>query len=134
MDNHIRTWDSRPLKIRVNIIWGQTPMELELYEFAPKTAELSRHLQSVVDKNTGKRAWLNKGSPPLAMVQIDSVDRRNYERYIDDIVNNPDNLERFVERCYRFENDNFQRRLFRLMFDYQPTSPSEVRMPHQSAH
>ena len=107
-------------------------MELELYEFAPKTAELARHLQSVVDNRTGKRKWVQKGSPPLAMVAIDSVDRRNYERYIDDIVNNPDNLERFVERCYRFENDNFQRRLFRLMFDYQPTSPSEVSLSYMT--
>lgn len=126
MDNHIRQWGSRPLKLRINIIWGQTPMELELYEFVPKTAELSRHLQSVVDKNTGKRKWENKGSPPLAMVQIDSVDRRNYERYIDDIVENPANLGRFVDRCYRFENDDFQRQLFRLLYNYQPTSTNEV--------
>jgi hypothetical protein len=101
-------------------------MELELYEFVPKTAELSRHLQSVVNKSTGKREWENKGSPPLAMVQIDSVDRRAYEQYIDDIVDNPADLEKFVDRCYRFENDNFQRRLFRLMYDYQPTTTNEV--------
>lgn len=126
MDNHIRRWDSRPLRLRVNIVWGQVPMELELYEFEPKTSELSRHLQSVVDKNTGKRRWENKGSPPLAMVQIDSVDRRAYEKYIDDIVDNEHNLENFVDRCYRFENDNFQRRLFRLMYEYNPTNSNEV--------
>lgn len=103
-------------------------MSLELYEFVPKTSELSRHLQSVVNKTTGKREWLNKGSPPLAMQQIDNVDRRGFERYIDEIIDNPAKLENFVERCYRFENDNFQRRLFRLIHNYQPTATNEVRV------
>jgi hypothetical protein len=126
MANHVRHWHSKPFKIRIKIIWDQDPMALELYEFVPKGSELARHLHNVVNKETGKREWKNLGSPPLAMVQVDNVDRRSFEKYIDDIVNSPANLERFVERCYKFENDNFQRRLFRLMYDYQPTSPGEV--------
>jgi hypothetical protein len=126
MDNHIHRWGRKPLKLRINIIWGQTPMELELYEFEPKTAELVRHLQSVLDEKTGKRNWVNKGSPPLAMVSIEPEDRHCYERYIDNIVDHPANLEKFVDRCYKYEKDDFQARLFRLMYEYQPTAKDEV--------
>jgi uncharacterized Ntn-hydrolase superfamily protein len=126
MDNHIRRWSRNPVKLRINIIWGQEPMTLELHEFEPKTAELVRHLQSVLDEKTGKRNWVNKGSPPLALVSLEHEDRQVYEKYIDDIVDKPKNLEKFVERCYKYEKDDFQARLFRLMYEYQPTNKDEV--------
>ncbi|KIW03298.1 uncharacterized protein PV09_05510 [Verruconis gallopava] len=125
MQNHVRRWRREPIKIRINIIWGQAPMELELCEFEPKTAELVRHLQGVLDERTGKREWVNKGSPPLAMLAIEQEDRHAYERFIDNIVDNPVNLQRFVERCYKFEKDDFQSRLFRLIFEYQPAQRDE---------
>lgn len=85
-----------------------------------------RQVYSVLNEETGQRDWVETTSPPIAMVTIDTADRQAYEKYIDNIVDNPINLQKFVDRCYRAEKDDFQKRLFQLMMDYQPDSNDEV--------
>src|ERR1700761_6219044 len=99
VNKHIRRWTGDALKIKMNIIWGLPAMDLELYEFEPKTNELLRQIFYTLNQETGKREWVQKHSPPLAMVCIENVDRQKYDRYLNKVVDH--NLDRFAERCFK---------------------------------
>jgi hypothetical protein len=101
-------------------------MTLEMYEFMPKSTDLVQHFQNVLNEQTGQRVWVQKASPPIALRCIDNENHQTYEKYIDGIVDSPKNLGEFVDRCFRYEKDDFQSRLFRLLYEYRPDQKDEV--------
>jgi len=121
---HIKRWTGDALKIKMNVIWGLPAMDLELYEFEPKTNELLRQMFYALNQDTGKREWVQKNSPPLAMVCIENVDRQKYDRYLNKIVDH--HLERFTDRCFKYEKDDFQGRLLKLMIRLEPEAKDEA--------
>jgi len=125
VDQHINRWLQQAFRVKLNLIWGIPAIEFELYEFEPKTNELLRQMQYCLNNSTGERGWVERCSPPLAMVQIENEDHERYEKYLNKVVDK--HLDKFVDRCYKFEKDDFQGRLFKLMTKLQPESKEQVR-------
>lgn len=106
------------------MIWGIPPIEFELYEFEPRTTELLRQFQYSLDLQTGTRGWVEKSSPPLAMVSIENEDRDRYEQYLNRVVDK--HGDKFVDRCFKYEKDDFQGRLLKLMQQLKPDNKEQV--------
>lgn len=106
------------------MIWGIPPIEFELYEFEPKTTELLRQFQYSLDLQTGTRGWVEKNSPPLAMVSIENEDRDRYEQYLNRVVDK--HGDKFVDRCFKYEKDDFQGRLLKLMQQLKPDNKEQT--------
>lgn len=124
VEQHISRWRSTAIRIKLNMIWGIPPIEFELYEFEPKTNELLRQFQYSLNLQTGTRGWVEKNSPPLAMVSIENEDRDRYEEYLNRVVDK--HLDKFVDRCFKYEKDEFQGRLLKLMQQLEPDNKEQV--------
>jgi len=121
---HIKRWSGVSIKLKFNVIWTLPALECEVYEFEPKTQELLRQFQYITDPETRRRTRVEKASPPLAMVQIDHEDRQKYDKYVTMIVE--EHLEKFAERLYDIESEDFPTRLYRLMVRFHPDNKEEA--------
>jgi len=126
---HIKRWSGVSIKLKFNVIWTLPALECEVYEFEPKTQELLRQFQYFVDPDTRRLSRVEKVSPPLAMVQIDHEDRRKYDKYVSMIVEK--HLDKFAERLYDIESEDFPTRLYRLMVRFHPDNKEEASLLHE---
>jgi hypothetical protein len=120
---HIGGWSGTAIKLKFSCIWGLPPLELEVYEFEPRTSELLTKVEYFMSRNN-VREFVQTNSPPLGMVQIEDLDRQKYDRYLNRIVDN--HLEKFADRAFKFEKDDFQGRLLKLMVNLRPEQKDEV--------
>jgi len=121
---HIKRWSGVSIKLKFNVIWTLPALECEVYEFEPKTPELLRQFQYFVDPDTRRLSRVEKVSPPLAMVQIEHEDRQKYDKYVSMIVEK--HLDKFAERLYDIESEDFPTRLYRLMVRFHPDNKEEA--------
>ena len=121
---HIKRWSGVSIKLKLNVIWTLPALECEVYEFEPKTPELLRQFQYFVDPDTRRLSRVEKVSPPLAMVQIEHEDRQKYDKFLSMIVEK--HLDKFAERLYDIESEDFPTRLYRLMVRFHPDNKEEA--------
>jgi hypothetical protein len=119
---HIGRWSGSGIKLKFNCIWGLPPLELEVYEFEPRTMELLTKVEYITRNNVGE--FVESNSPPLGMVHIEDEDRQKYDRYLNKLVDN--HLEKFADRAFKFEKDDFQGRLLKLMVRLRSDQKDEV--------
>jgi hypothetical protein len=119
---HIGRWSGSAIKLKFNCIWGLPPLELEVYEFEPRTMELLSKVEYFTRNNV--QEFVETNSPPLGMVHIEDEDRQKYDRYLNKLVDN--HLDKFASRAFKFEKDDFQGRLLKLMVRLQPEQKDEV--------
>lgn len=99
-------------------------MECEVYEFEPRTKELLQKIEYFANGATGTREFVTTHSPPLGMVQIEDADRTKYDKYLTKIVDS--HLDKFADRAFKFEKDDFQGRMLKLMVSLHPDQKDEV--------
>ncbi|KAF1983133.1 hypothetical protein K402DRAFT_396850 [Aulographum hederae CBS 113979] len=128
-DKHIRSWLSVSIKVKLTLIWGLPTVDLEMYEFEPKTGELERQFQYVLNPKTGKNERICKTSPPLGMMMIENTDKRRYDKFLNDVVDR--HMDHFIKRCYGYESDDFQLRLLQLLAGYKPQEKDEIELLRQ---
>lgn len=89
-----------------------------LYEFTPKNLEFLYQMQAYQDPQSRRSLTSQKYSPPYGLMRIDSVDDRNYEAYLEDLLS-PQWLSTLGESAYAEENivddEMFQCKVLDLM-------------------
>jgi hypothetical protein len=120
---HIGRWSGSAIKMKFNCIFGLPPLELEVYEFEPRTMELLTKIEYFMSRSN-VREFVTTNSPPLGMVHIEDADRQKYDKYLNRLVDN--HLDKFADRAFKFEKDDFQGRLLKLMVRLQPEQKDEV--------
>ncbi|KAF2433321.1 hypothetical protein EJ08DRAFT_74714 [Tothia fuscella] len=121
---HISRWSGSAIKLKFTCIFKLPPIECEVYEFEPRTSELLSKIEYFPSTTNGPRKFVETHSPPLGMVQLENVDRSRYDKYISMIVDK--HLDKFADRVFKFEKDDFQGRMFRLMVSLQPDKRDEI--------
>lgn len=129
---HIQRWSSVPIQVSFTCGRGLPPLPCEVYKFQPKTAELLRQFQYMVNPHTKRLERHEKSCPPLAMMQLDKPDRRRYEGYVNEIVD--DHMIHFAHICFDDESNDFQTRLLLLMCSIKPELKDEVSMATNASH
>ncbi|PIA90449.1 hypothetical protein CB0940_11232 [Cercospora beticola] len=79
------------------------PLPWKLYEFTPRNLEFLYQLQATQDPQSMRTITKKKYSPPYGLLKIDSVDDRNYEAYLEDLLQ-PQWLKELGESAYAEEN------------------------------
>lgn len=121
---HIGRWSGSAIKLKFTCIFKLPPIECEVYEFEPKTAELLSRTEYFPNTTNGPREFVVTHSPPIGMVHIEDADRTKYDKYISMIVDK--HLDKFADRVFKFEKDNFQSHIFKLMVGLRPGQKDEV--------
>ena len=104
-----------PITIKLSIGLGP-PIICTVHEFTPNTPELSHQAQYIKNFTTGHNERVMKRSPPLALYHVQDADARIYERYIDDFIRR--HLANLPRKFYAEEDDDFPKRLFKVMVDF----------------
>lgn len=108
------------------------PLRWRLYEFTPKDNEFLFQLQMVQDPQSRRSLTREKYSPPYGLMRIDSVDDRNYESYLEDLLH-PQWLAQLGESAYAEENlvddGMFQCKVLDLMCTLHINTPDETLKP-----
>lgn len=121
---HIGGWSNTPISIQISLIWHLPTMHLDVYEFEPKTPELLTNRQWFYNDETRKNEYVDKASPPLAMVRVEQMERGQFEEYIEMVVEK--HMEPFARIFYRDQLDDFLESLLQLMVKYKPEKAEEV--------
>jgi hypothetical protein len=121
---HIGRWSGSAIKLKFTCIFKLPPIECEVYEFEPKTSELLSKIEYFPNTTNGPRQYVETHSPPIGMVHIEDADRTKYDKYLNMIVDK--HLDKFADRLFKFEKDDFQSRMFKLMVSLHPEQKDEV--------
>lgn len=125
VSQHIRQWCN--VEITIMMTAGQNGLPripVKVYEFLPKTPELTQQIQYRTNPVTQERYPIHKASPPLGMVHINHNEEKKYDRYINDIVDN--HLDAFTHLCWGEDPNDFQEKLFKLLTRVTPRNDEEV--------
>jgi hypothetical protein len=131
VSREVVTWHSdNCIDIYLSTGYGP-PLRWKVFEFTPKSPDLLIQLQYFQDPYTGRSVTKQKYSPPYGLLSIDSVDDRNFEAYLEDLLR-PEHLKELGESCYAEENyvdeAQFQCKLLdHLCQLYMNTSDSSLR-------
>jgi hypothetical protein len=79
------------------------PLPWRLYEFTPRNNETLFQVQAIQDPQSRRSLTTQKYSPPYGLMRIDSVDDRNYQSYLEDLLH-PQWLTQLGESAYAEEN------------------------------
>jgi hypothetical protein len=123
---HIENWldHGRPFSLRLEPIWGLPTLDIEVYEFNAKTDELLVQRQWFYNEKTRKNQCIEKVCPPLGMLHLNQNEVRKYDQYVQMLVDN--HMNRFAQKCYASNLDDFMERLLLLLVKYEPDKPDEV--------
>ncbi|KAF2098497.1 hypothetical protein NA57DRAFT_75739 [Rhizodiscina lignyota] len=121
---HIGYWHKKAIIVPCKLIWGFAPIEVEMYEFAPRDEVIRHSVLGVSDWVTNTSDIEKMLSPPLGMEMINGHDSQKFNQEVDDIVNNW--LHIFVPRFYSKSEDEFPKRLLSLMADFCRSPAEEV--------
>jgi len=129
VSREVREWDTRnPIDVYLTSGYGPA-LRWKVYEFKPRTPELLTQHQYLQDRNTGQEYRIEKYSPPLALLKIDSSDQHQFEIYLDRLMH-PSQLWDFGWTMYEEEtqiHDDFQARLVDKMCNlYLQTDDDDV--------
>ncbi|KAF1838316.1 hypothetical protein BDW02DRAFT_14199 [Decorospora gaudefroyi] len=124
---YIQQWNN--VELTVWMTCGQYHMPsipVKVYEFIPRGDALLVQVQYRTDPNTRERIAVKKQSPALGMVHINHNEEKKYDEYITDIVDR--HLDAFGELCWMEDDNDFQKKLFRLMTRVKPKSDDEAKL------
>ncbi|KAI5358584.1 hypothetical protein Slin14017_G108670 [Septoria linicola] len=91
-----------PIDVYLSSGYGP-PLLWRLYEFTPHSNDFLWQLQVTQDPSSRRSITTHKYSPPYGLMRIDSVDDRNYESYLEDLLH-PHWLKELGESAYAEEN------------------------------
>lgn len=122
-------WDlNNPIDVYLTSGYGPA-LRWKVYEFKPRTLEILTQHQYMQDHITGREYLIEKYSPPLALLKIDSSDEHQFELYLDRLMH-PSELVDFGWTMYEEEtqiHDDFQARLVEMMCNlYLQTDDEDV--------
>lgn len=123
-------WDlNNPIDVYLTSGYGPA-LRWKVYEFKPRTLEILTQHQYMQDHITGREYLIEKYSPPLALLKIDSSDEHQFELYLDRLMH-PSELVDFGWTMYEEEtqiHDDFQARLVEMMCNlYLQTDDEDLR-------
>ncbi|KAF2405621.1 hypothetical protein EJ06DRAFT_526134 [Trichodelitschia bisporula] len=117
---HIKRFSNVCIVLNLEPIWGLPRVECKVYEFEPLTRDLLFQYQYVKNQTTGKWDLRKQPCPPIAMIEVENMDRQIYDQYLTDVADNY--LGEFAGRFYKSEQDDFCARLLHLMVQYHRAS------------
>ncbi|KAF1815837.1 hypothetical protein P152DRAFT_390910 [Eremomyces bilateralis CBS 781.70] len=123
VNRHIRRFTGNTIRIKFTFIYGLPGLDHDVVEFEPKTNELLRQFQYIIDPATGRQDRVEKASPPLGITKFDNEDTKIWEKYLNDLVEH--HLDGFAEICFEDEPNDFQFRLLKLMCNLKPEDKNE---------
>ncbi|KAH7132034.1 hypothetical protein B0J11DRAFT_214640 [Dendryphion nanum] len=127
VSQHIRQWGN--VEITIPMTCGQKNMPritVKVYEFLPNGNELLEQIQYKTDPITHKRIAMTKKSPALGMVHINHNEEKRYDKYITEIVEH--HIDAFGNLCWMEDDNDFQKKLFRLISRVQMKSEEESKL------
>jgi hypothetical protein len=127
VSQHIRQWGNVEITVLMTAgQFGLPRIPVKVYEFLPKTNELTQQIQYRTNPATQKRYAIPKASPPLGMVHINHNEEKKYDKYINDIVDHY--LDTFTHLCWGEDTNDFQEKLFRLLIRIKPRNDEEGKL------
>jgi len=121
---HISYWGNTEHTLLMTCGQKHMPrISVKVYEFAPLDQELLISRQYITDPATHKRRLVERRSPPLGMVQINTNEEERYKQYIKDIVQ--DHIDAFGRLAWMEDDNDFQEKLFKLMSKVKCKSKDE---------
>jgi len=124
---YIHQWGNVELEIYMTC--GQEGMPripVKVYEFLPRGNALLVQYQYNTDPVTHQTVAVEKSSPALGMVHINYNEEKKYDKYITDIVDY--HLDAFGELCWKEDDNDFLKKLFKLMTRVKPKNEDEGKL------
>lgn len=124
---YIQQWGN--VELEVYMTCGQEGMPripVKVYEFLPRGNALLVQLQYSTDPVTHQTVAVEKSSPALGMFSINYNEEKKYEKYITDIVDY--HLDAFGELCWKETDNDFLKKLFKLMTRVKPKNDDEGKL------
>lgn len=114
MERWVGDQGTRGLTVHLTVGYGPTLPWL-MHEFVPRQQEVMFLMQWTTD-STGKVTCIRKKSPPLAIKHVSKAESQGFVKFIDELIENPHNLDDFQETyCGDQEDDPFRAELIRLL-------------------
>lgn len=131
MERWVGDQGSRGLTVHLTVGYGPTIPWL-MHEFVPRQQEVVLLMQWKTD-STGKVTCIRKKSPPLAIKHVSKAESQGFVKFIDDLIENPHNLDDFQETyCGDQEDDPFRTELIKLLCRLFKDLPANAEVSNSS--
>ena len=115
---HIKAWSIVNKLLKFDIIWDLPTIEFEVREFQPQTLEIQREFWYLRVEGTSEYRRVEKASPLLALIKIESSQFQKCNQYLETIVGQNQYMKRVAGLFYDYQEQDFPTCLLQIVIRF----------------